>query len=111
MSDEAFNVEDAAAALPMNRQTVAAFRACKTLGIEAEWNEDGSLAIMEEDGILEEDEFLEAFAEELKRMVLQDHLDHLVREGMIEGSVNEDGEVCYALTPDGARAVEAGWLS
>lgn len=84
------------------RKAIAYERACKRVGIETEWV-DGVLHIFAEE---ETDELLEAFTNELDKMVIQDSLDELRQEGMVNISTNEDGELMYSLTDEGRAVAE-----
>ena len=85
------------------RKTIAYERACKKVGVETEWV-DGVLHIFDEGD--KEDEVLDEFASELKRMVTDDALQELVNEGKVEAHVAEDGSLGYSLTEEGKKYVE-----
>ena len=85
------------------RMRVAAGRACRDLGIEYEWGEEGMTLVFdgELDELAEADdgEWMKRWIYHCKTMILQDNYDSLIRKGYaVANGVDENGERIIELT-------------
>ncbi len=88
--------------MPLERQQLAMQRACKEIGRE-HWYEGKTLCI---DGDPYDEELVDAFGSELQKMVFEDALYELEKDGFVTISANENGELTFALTEKGKAEAE-----
>lgn len=104
-NNDVMMVDDLVDELSEERMLLALFRAAKTIGLDVSWNEDMGIDFHDDDLDFEElqqdENFIEAFKMELKKMVADDLLRGLAHEGEIEpGGVDAEGNVVYFKTVD-----------
>jgi hypothetical protein len=101
--DEKLDITEAVDELPDERKVIALERACKKIGIETLRLPDGTLQI---DAQIDDEDLEEAFADELKNMVLDDIMRNLEKDGYVDASVTDDGSIAYQITERGRQALK-----
>lgn len=90
-------------ALPNSRKIIALERACKKIGVDYTRLPSG---VLEVDTDLENEDLLEEFTLQLQTMIVDDVIDDLVKDGLAEPRVLEDGGLAYSITEKGKKALE-----
>lgn len=105
MSDEEHQIpitDDDLDSLSDTRKRVCVARACKDLGIDYEWANDGETIRIDADTeeILEEDsEFWDRWYHHAKLMLVDDTMHSLERKGYIKAAgIDADGRTVYVAT-------------
>lgn len=105
--NEQIIVDDLVEELSDERKMVAFQRALRRFDIDYALTAEGGIEITDQSvddieelaELLDDDEFIELFEDELKRMVANDVIEELRRDGYIRpGGVGDDGEVRYIRT-------------
>jgi hypothetical protein len=91
MDDDIIDVSDEAAELSQERIWIAHERACRAIGYDPEDSED--------------EEYFEAFRQEIIKMIADDIYTTLMRAGLVDAHTDESGEVFYTLTQAGEAEI------
>jgi hypothetical protein len=93
---EPFDVSEEVAALSDERKVIAFTRALKRTSYPYELTADGFRVDFDPMDLDDDEEFHDAFSDELRRMVASDLVDRLVSEGLVRISrVDENGDIIY----------------